>query len=190
MVQKTPPTLFWEKCHNGAFAVSNQHHYDFSPEQTWSTFMTFLLLSRNRTIMTFLQNRHAAPLWLFSFFPKTAPLWLFSRTDMQHLCDFSPEQTCSTFVTFLQGSRKPEFLGVRHARKPYEKSSIWARQARKISGWYGNFKILTKTQNSSRCVYCHEYSYHHNDSKGPEAMQEKKTMAREPLKSKHVSILF
>ena len=34
MVQKTPPTLFWEKCHNGAFAVSNQHHYDFSPEQT------------------------------------------------------------------------------------------------------------------------------------------------------------
>ena len=113
MVQKTPPTLFWEKCHNGAFAVSNQHHYDFSPEQTWSTFMTFLLLSRNRTMMTFLQNRHAAPLWLFSFFPKTAPLWLFSRTDMQHLCDFSPtfpkphhydfssEQTCSTFVTFL-----------------------------------------------------------------------------------------
>ena len=101
MVQNTPPILFWEKCHNGAVAISNQHHYDFSPEQTWSTFMTFLLLSRNRTIMTFLQNRHAAPLWLFSFFPKTAPLWLFSRTDMQHHCDFSPEQTCSTFVTFL-----------------------------------------------------------------------------------------
>ena len=118
MVQKTPPTLFWEKCHNGAFAVSNQHHYDFSPEQTWSTFMTFLLLSRNRTIMTFLQNRHAAPLWLFSFFPKTAPLWLFSRTDMQHLCDFSPEQTCSTFVTFLQLSQNRTimtFLQNRHA---------------------------------------------------------------------------
>ena len=53
------------------------HHYDISPEQTCSTFVTFLLLSQNRTIMTFLQNRHAAP------------LWLFSRTDMQHLCDFS-----------------------------------------------------------------------------------------------------
>ena len=77
------------------------HHYDFSSEQTCSTFVTFLQLSQNRTIMTFLQNRHAAPLWLFSFFPKTAPLWLFSRTDMQHHCDFSPEQTCSTFVTFL-----------------------------------------------------------------------------------------
>ena len=33
MVQKTTPTLFWEKCHNGAVAISNQHHYDFSPEQ-------------------------------------------------------------------------------------------------------------------------------------------------------------
>ena len=33
MVQNTPPILFWEKCHNGAVAISNQHHYDFSPEQ-------------------------------------------------------------------------------------------------------------------------------------------------------------
>ena len=77
MVQKTPPTLFWEKCHNGAFAISNQHHYDFSPEQTWSTFMTFLLLSRNRTIMTFLQNRHAAPLWLFSKDQENPNFWVF-----------------------------------------------------------------------------------------------------------------
>ena len=76
-VQKTPPTLFWEKCHNGAFAVSNQHHYDFSPEQTWSTFMTFLLLSQNRTIMTFLQNRHAAPLWLFSKDQENPNFWAF-----------------------------------------------------------------------------------------------------------------
>ena len=48
-----------------------------------------LLLFQISTIMTFLQNRHEAPLWHFSFFPETAPLWHFSRTDMQHLCDFS-----------------------------------------------------------------------------------------------------
>ena len=64
-VQKTPPTLFWEKCHNGAFAVSNQHHYDFSPDQKWSTFVTFL------------------------FFLKSAPIWLFYRTKLRHHYDFS-----------------------------------------------------------------------------------------------------
>ena len=32
-VQNTPPILFWEKCHNGAVAISNQHQYDVSPEQ-------------------------------------------------------------------------------------------------------------------------------------------------------------
>ena len=79
------------------------HHYDISPEQTCSTFVTFLLLSQNRTIMTFLQNRHAAP------------LWLFSRTDMQHLCDFSLR------------IKKTRIFGCRHARKPYKQSSIWAQ---------------------------------------------------------------
>ena len=94
-----------------------------------------LLLFQISTIMTFLQNRHEAPLWHFSFFPETAPLWHFSRTDMQHLCDFSPsfpkphhydfspEQTCSTFVTFLQN---------RHAAplwlfsKDQENPNFWA----------------------------------------------------------------
>ena len=94
-----------------------------------------LLLFQISTIMTFLQNRHEAPLWHFSFFPETAPLWHFSRTDMQHLCDFSPsfpkphhydfspEQTCSTIVTFLQN---------RHAAplwlfsKDQENPNFWA----------------------------------------------------------------
>ena len=64
MVQKTPPILILEKCHNGALVNTKMtfcqnrheaplwhlsfflkpHHDDVSLKQTWSTFMTFLLL--------------------------------------------------------------------------------------------------------------------------------------------------